>query len=212
MKEERVKPSDPSRHISVHNLNLWSRIDPWRKACREETVLLASGLVRLGGLAAMLAGVVFLVDEILGLMNPAPYLDIMFVVAMLFVLAGMVGFHALQQGHYGGVGWVSFYAIVVGVLAQVLGLVFLLSGSMALLWLLPVATLAVLVGFAIYGVATLRARVLPRWCGVALIVAFPAAIALGTYAYFWLGLVWLALGYVLWRQSGTATERSSRVS
>ncbi len=174
--------------------------------------MLASGLVRLGGLAAMLAGVVFLVDEILGLMNPAPYLDVMFVVAMLFVLAGMVGFHALQQGHYGRLGWVGFYAIVVGVLAQVLGLVLLLLGSMALLWLIPVATLAVLVGFALYGVATLRARVLPRWCGVALIVAFPAAIALGTYAYFWLGLVWLALGYVLWRQRSTATERSSRVS
>ncbi len=101
----------------------------------------------------MLAGVVFLVDEILGLMNPAPYLDVMFVVAMLFVLAGMVGFHALQQGHYGRLGWAGFYAIVVGVLAQVLGLVLLLSGSMALLWLLPVATLAVLVGFALYRVA-----------------------------------------------------------
>jgi hypothetical protein len=173
---------------------------------------LSSSLVRLGGLASMLAGVVFLVDEILGLMNPAPYLDVMFVVAMLLMLAGMMGFHALQQGNYGRLGWVGFYAVVVGVLALVLGLVLLLSGSTALLWLLPVATLAVLVGFALYGVATLQARVLPRWCGVALIVAFPAAIALGTYAYFWLGLVWLALGYVLWRQSSTTTERSSRVS
>jgi len=160
----------------------------------------------------MLAGVVFLVDEILGLMNPAPYLDVMFIVAMLLVLAGMMGFHALQQGDYGRLGWVGFYAVVVGVLALVLGLGLLLSGSTALLWLLPVATLAVLVGFALYGVATLQARVLPRWCGVALIVAFPAAIALGTYAYFWLGLIWLALGYVLWTQRSTATERSSGVS
>jgi hypothetical protein len=173
---------------------------------------LSSVLVRLGGLAAMLAGVVYLVDEILGLMNPAPYLDIMFVVAMLLVLAGMVGFHALQHGHYGSLGWTGFYTVVVGVLAQVLGLVLLLSGSMALLWLVPVATLAILVGFALYGVATLQARVLPRWCGVALIVVFPAAVALGTYAYFWLGLVWLALGYVLWRKRDTETERSSRVS
>ena len=83
---------------------------------------------------------------------------------------------------------------------------------MALLWLVPVASLAVMIGFVLYGVATLRARVLPRWCGVALIVAFPAAIASGTYAYFWLGLVWLALGYLLWRKRSTATERSSRVS
>ena len=66
--------------------------------------MLSSVLVRLGGLGAMLAGVVFLVDEIFGLMNPAPSLDVMFVVAMLLVLAGMVGFHALQQGHYGDLG------------------------------------------------------------------------------------------------------------
>jgi hypothetical protein len=65
---------------------------------------LSSVLVRLGGLAAMLAGVVYLVDEILGLMNPAPYLDVMFFVAMLLVLAGMLGLHALQQGHYGTLG------------------------------------------------------------------------------------------------------------
>lgn len=173
---------------------------------------MSSGLIRLGGLAAMLAGAVFLVDEVLALMNPAPYLDVMFVVAMLLVLVAMVGFHALQQRHYGHLGWVGFYTAVVGILAQVLGLVLLLSGSTALLWLLPVATLAVLVGFALFGVATLRARVLPRWCGVALIVAFPAAIALGTYSYIWLSLVWLALGYMLWRHRGTATERPSHVS
>jgi hypothetical protein len=160
----------------------------------------------------MLAGALFLVDEILSLMNPAPYLDVMFVVAMLLVLVAMVGFHALQQGHYGHLGWAGFYTLVVGILAQVLGLVLLLLGSTALLWLLPVATLAVLVGFALYGVATLRARVLPRWCGVALIVAFPAAIALGAYSYVWLGFIWVTLGYVLWRHRGTTTEPPSRVA
>src|SRR5918997_1048879 len=83
-----------------------------REAGREETSLLASGLVRLGALAAMLAGVVFLVDEILGLMNPAPYLDVMFVVAMLFVLAGMGGVPALLQRDYGRLGGGGFYPIV----------------------------------------------------------------------------------------------------
>jgi hypothetical protein len=138
----------------VYDPNLWSRIDFWRRVGRKET-LVSSGLVRFGGLAAMLAGTVFLVDQILGLMNPAPYLDAMFVVAMLLVLAGVVGFHALQQGHYGHLGQAGFYAVVVGILAQVLGLVLLLSGTMTLLWLVPVATLAVLVGFALHGVATL---------------------------------------------------------
>jgi uncharacterized membrane protein len=90
----------------------------------------------------MLAGIVFLVDEILNLMNPAPYLDIMFIVAMLLVVAGLVGFHTLQIGSYGRIGQAAFYTVVVSSLSQLLGLVLLLSGSTALLWLVSVGTLA----------------------------------------------------------------------
>ena len=83
-----------------------------------------------------------------------------------------------------------------------------------------------LVGFVLYGAATLQARVLPRWCGIAFIVFLPVAILLGGYAPIlggvastfggyapiWIGLVWLALGYVLWSNRGTAAEQPSRVS
>jgi len=70
------------------------------------------------------------------------------------------------------------------------------------------------IGFLLLGIATVRARVLPRWCGVSLIVAFVAVLvslgfpaSLGAYAVMIvLGFVWLALGYVLWkRQSLSAT-------
>lgn len=172
---------------------------------------MSSSLIRLGGFAAMLAGLVFLVDEILNLANPIPYLDLAFILAMLLVLAGMVGFHTLQKGSYGLLGEVGFYAILVGILAQVVGLALLLAGSTALLWLVSVATLGVLVGFVLYGAATLQARVLPYWCGVAFVVAFPVAVLLGVYAYFWLGVVWLALGYVLWTRRGEVSEQPSRV-
>ena len=66
--------------------------------------------------------------------------------------------------------------------------------------------MGVLVGFVLYRVATLQATVLPRWCGIAFIVAVPVSVALGGafgspgIDYVWLGLVWLALGYVLWSQ------------
>src|SRR3712207_8157837 len=39
------------------------------------------------------------------------------------------------------------------------------------------ATVGLFAGFPLLGVATFRARVLPRWCGV-LLVAFPAAFVL----------------------------------
>jgi hypothetical protein len=65
-----------------------------------------------------------------------------------------------------------------------------------------------LVGFPLLGIATFRARVLPRWCGV-LLVAFPAVFFLmfslvdySGAARALLGPYWLALGYVLWSYQG----------
>jgi hypothetical protein len=55
-----------------------------------------------------------------------------------------------------------------------------------------------LLGFLLLGIATLRARVLPQWAGVALILVLPVAALLGDYGGgLVLGIVWLALGYVL---------------
>ena len=78
--------------------------------------------------------------------------------------------------------------------------------------LFEIAILVTFVGFVLYGAATQQARVLPRWSGVALIIALPVSLALGEYggnALF--GLMWLALGYVLWSQRGMLAEQPSRV-
>jgi hypothetical protein len=158
----------------------------------------------------MLAGVVFIADELVHLTNPIPFLDVAFVVAMLLVLVGILGFHALQKGSYGLMGLSGFYAVVAGIAGQVVGLAFLLSGSTSLLWLVSAAAFVLMVGFVLYGFATFRAGALPRWCGAALIVTFPLAFVFGMYAYFWLGFIWLALGYVLWTRRRVATEQSTR--
>ncbi len=72
--------------------------------------------------------------------------------------------------------------------------------------------MGVLVGFVLYGAATLQARVLPRWCGVGLIVGLPVTIALENYGTILFGLLWLALGYMLWSRRGAPAEQPSRVS
>jgi hypothetical protein len=72
--------------------------------------------------------------------------------------------------------------------------------------------LGLLVGFALYGAATLRARVLPRWCGVVFIIAFPITALLEEYGNIWFGLGWLALGYMVWSQRDTSVGQPSRVS
>ena len=170
----------------------------------------SSDLIRWGGLAAVMTGVVFIVDGLLGLAFPgAIWLEATFSAALLLMLVGLAGFHALQKESYGRIGRAGFYTIIVGSLIHVLGSMVILAGSMALDLLIVLGNLAALVGFVLYGAATLQARALPRWCGVAFIVALPVTIVLGNVVF---GLVWLALGYVLWSRRGVASEEPSRVS
>jgi hypothetical protein len=131
---------------------------------------------------------------------------------LLLLLAGMVGFHTLQNGSYGRIGRAGFYAVLAaGVLILIWNLVFLLSGS-SIEWLRSITLLGMLVGFALYGAATLQSRVLPRWCGVLFIIAFPITALLEAYGNILFGLLWLALGYVLWSQRDTSVGQPSRVS
>ena len=180
----------------------------------------SSDFIRWGGLAAMLAGVAFIVNGLLpplGLANPedpsdVPLLDGLFVLALLLVVAGLLGLHALQKGNYGRIGRAGFYTLVLATLVQVVGLVGFMLGSTALEWLIALGSLAVFVGFVLYGAATLQAQVLPRWCGVGLIVGMPVAAVLGEiWGFLVFGLLWLALGYVLWSQRGVAADQPSRV-
>jgi hypothetical protein len=181
----------------------------------------SSDLIRWGGIAAMAAGVVWVISGILAIVYqgehaPGTIADYLvegsFAVGLLLTVVGIVSLHALQKENYGRIGRGGFWTVVVASLGQVLGTVVLLAGSTALAWLVfPVGVLAVLVGFVLYGAATLQARVLPRWCGVGLIVGLPLAIALGLYGgNILFGLLWLALGYLLLQR--VQAERPSRVS
>ncbi len=172
-------------------------------------------LIRWGGLAATLAGVVWIANSLLALTvantEEDQWLAILFIVAVLLTLAGLVGLHTLQKENYGRIGRAGFYLVVISSLVQIVGLVALLAGSQVLDWLILIGNLGVLVGFVLYGAATLQARVLPRWCGVGIIVGLPVTIALGDLGNMLFGLLWLAIGYVLWSQRGTATGEPSRV-
>ncbi len=133
-----------------------------------------------------------------------------------------MGFHALQRRNYGIIGQVSFYTIIAATFAQVLGWLAIFAGVSAavlVLFVLRASNIAILAGFALYGVATLQAKVLPRWCGILLIIAVPVlVVSVGIsdfpgpgIGYAWLGLVWLTLGYLLWSRRATAAGQPSRV-
>lgn len=187
-----------------------------------------SNIVRLGGLAAMSCGALSLASASLGLLPLFGAAAGGFLVAvagavtLLLVPAGMVGFHVLQRHDYGRLGRVGFWLIVVGSLTVAFGVAdFFVWGDMlqdAVPLSLKLGPLVLLVGFVVYGVATLRAGVLPRWCGVAfaalpIVLVADVLVPWGPFTSMSItfGLVWLALGYALWARRGTPAERPGRV-
>jgi hypothetical protein len=142
------------------------------------------------------------------------------VVALALVPVGMVGFHALQRQSYGRMGRAGFWLVVIASMVVAAGVAGYFVWGDFLQEAPPVwlgwGLLGLLVGFALYGATILRARVLPRWCGVAFIVALPIALALSgplSFASMFgvFGLAWLALGYALWRRRGATTVQGTRV-
>jgi hypothetical protein len=155
---------------------------------------------------------------------------VLLIVGYLLWVGGVVGLHALQKENYGLIGRAGFYTIVLAfavlilgqlilllaVVTQILGTLTLLVGSEALLrfvgWVQTLGFLGLLVGFVLYGAATLWARVVPRWCGMLLIVLFPVSLFLGIYGNIWIGVGLWAVGYVLGSRWGMAAEHPSRLS
>ena len=193
----------------------------------------SSDLVRWGGLAAMLAGVAFIVLLLIPVafmvlkLHPDAYPGslfnvfgvVLFIAAWVLLVVGLAGFHALQKERYGLIGHAGFYTVIVGASAQIVAGVGLALGSTALELLDFPGVLVMMIGLALYGVATLQARVLARWCAVGFIVGLPAWRAISVIAQYggplggtigWtlggmlFGFLWLALGYILWSASGAA--------
>ena len=188
-------------------------------------------LVRWGARAALVSGVLWIAGGLLHLAYPQDppgalgyflnYLGTaIFSGAYLAMLVGLVGLHARQVESYGRLGTVGFYLAFAGAALAFVGQatsgIFPNNGALGWLFSDPgfgflVGLLLVSLGLVLMGVATLRARVLPRWCGVGLIalVVFSALGAFGGFVV--VGLIWLALGYTLWSQLGTSIEQPSRV-
>jgi hypothetical protein len=165
----------------------------------------------------MLGGVIWVVlglSALVGYLQAIPGREdvVLFVAAHLLLAVGLVGLHTLQKDSYGRLGRAGFYIALAAIAARVLGAVVFLAGSSALEWISLPAALGMLVGFVLYGVATLRARVLPRWYGLALVVSLPISLPVAVYGTALFGLFLVVLGYVLWLRRDATTEQPSRVS
>ena len=192
----------------------------------------SSDLVRWGGLAAILAGVAWGVSGIIHFAVVYPeagtgpsgsisdyLIEGAHAVAEAGMLGALLGLRAWQAPRYGWLGAVGFALAFLGsALLCAITVIAIISGDAlgeAVLGTIFVSgVLGWLVGFPLLGIATLRARVMPRWAGVLLIAYFPLfAFLLSSYGWggIMLGLLWLALGTALLSASGAVVQEPSRV-
>lgn len=183
---------------------------------QKRSVAASFDLVRLGAHGALLAGAAWMILGVLTTTMPngrSPELygyvslaDALYLVALVGTVGGVIGLHARQRPSYGRLGTAGFFGAFAGTLLLLVGLTisFLsgnLSGGALLDPMLGASLWLSLLGFLLMGIATLRLRVLPQWCGALLIVSLPIAIASGDFGGgAVLGLLWLAIGYALLSQ------------
>jgi hypothetical protein len=195
--------------------------------------MVSSDLVRRGGLAAVLAGAAWAVSGVVHFAMVYPeagtgptgsvsdyLIEGAHAVAEAGMLGALLGLRARQAPAYGWLGTLGFALAFVGsaLLCAITAIAMITKdalGEAVLGTIFISGVVGWLVGFPLLGIATLWAKVLPRWVGVLLIAYFPLfAFLLSSYGWggIALGLLWLALGYALLSARGAAVQRPSRVT
>jgi hypothetical protein len=173
----------------------------------------------------MVGGVLYALSGIMSLLAPqeeafdsfTDYLiEVLFVLALVGTLMAIAGLHILQRERYGRLGAAGSLTAFVGhALLLVAAAATTLAGREALDMVFLLGSLAALVGLVLLGATTLRARVLPWWCGVLLIVGLPLSVVLDVTARgsggILLGMVWALVGYALWSARDMPAGQPSRV-
>jgi hypothetical protein len=171
-----------------------------------------TSLIRLGGLAAMVGGIAYTALSLL-----VPFLEPMFfVLPALAALVAVAALHALQRERYGLLG-------TLGSLSVVIGVVLILGSNLGITEGLPwplsevifvVGVVVAPLGMVALGIATTAARVLPWWCGAALIVGgfgFGGSVLVGSYTNQLGGVAWTVVGYAIFRAATRQAQQPSRV-
>jgi hypothetical protein len=200
-----------------------------------------SNLIRLGGLAAMVGGVLYagvgLLEERLGEdLVFTGNIGYRFIVVSLPLgtMAAIVALYALHRDRYGRAGRVLCLTSVLG-----LGLA---TGALTLRvlaaypiyafpdlalfsWLIVLSLLVATAGMVLLGILSVAWRILPPWCAIALMVGSPLVVfytmipsaALGGGSPFGIasqalgGVPCAVVGYYIFRAAGQRTERPARV-
>jgi hypothetical protein len=186
--------------------------------------MMRTGLILLGGLAAMVGGIAWTTLFLLGYLLirylslgsiekavqkgslQAPVLTVLLVGAM----AAIVALHALHRERYGLLGALASLAAFVGLGMIPVIWLYLAGPHIPMLLTLAVGMVCLLAatgGIVVLGIVTIQAEVLPWWCGAALIVGSPP------FAVLWplVGVPWIVVGFAIFRAGVRQPAQPSRV-
>ena len=184
-----------------------------------------SSKVKWGGLAGLAAAALLIMSAILNQLRSGSaasnlYLDVVVLAAYIAVIVAVLGIHALHSGtpRYGRLGTtgavltIAGYAIIV-----VVTVISMVQGQRSLLPVRLTGAGLVLVGSALLGVIIIRARLLPWWCGVLLIVTFPlghfANALFSSAENLIMALLWGSMGIaLLTRRQGVAEPLATQAA
>jgi hypothetical protein len=188
--------------------------------------IMSASVVKWGGGAGILAAVLFVLSAIIyqiapgeGIINTSSeyFYRAVTVLAYLAVIVAILGIHALHRGNsrYGRLGTAgSVITIASYAMIAVLTLISMVQDFEYLPAIQVVPAGLVLIGSLLLGVIVLRARLLPWWCGVLLIVAFPlghfANAIFSSAENLLLALLWGSVGVALVARREGAVEAASQ--
>ena len=196
----------------------------------------SSSLIRLAGLAAVLSGASSVTGDLLSLVvdlesaesaATAPYVFVflLYLLGTMLLLLGLVGLYASQSKAAGVLGLVGFLVAFLGTALVSGALWFELFITPSLATEAPelaeaelglvgfiLSFLLVIIGWVLFGVATLRARIYPRWAAVLLIVGAVVSFVPIPLSGIVLSVAVAWLGFVLFTGRGMSSEQPSRVS
>jgi len=188
-----------------------------------------TSLIRLSGLAAMAGGVVFFVatvslwvltNRLDFVLDDESYVEPVYASLPLVAMVATATIAALYFRAKIHRGWLALVASLVSFVGIGMVLVYVLTVMLGLLSFSVPEELVLLgmllgtLGLVALGLVTINigGRVLPRWCGAALVAGSPLSAFLGPlWGGIVLGAAWALVGYALFRAGTHRQMRSSRV-
>jgi hypothetical protein len=136
-------------------------------------------LIRLGGLAAVFAGILRAINSFIPSNAPSEWLEVIYFMTDLFILFGMIGLYGFQHRESKLWGLSGFLLVIVGV-----GIIIGPDGVMFGAEMYPVGSLILAIGLILFSVGSWIAHKLPRWVPV----FWTGSTVLGILGYFTPGL------------------------